>query len=100
MNHSAYLEKKAALDERSLNSRILDRVRRSIQPGWRVLDIGAGTGSMVDRFGEALTSGQYLGVDTDPVPLTFLREKLRAMGIRGATQIGRGSDPAAWHSSR
>ena len=67
-----YLAAKAAIDDRSLNPRVIEALRRNLRPvsGGRplsVIELGAGIGSTFRRLHQAgiVTSGVYMIVDLD-----------------------------------
>lgn len=55
-------------------------IAERIQPGWRVLDIGCGTGTLAVLV--AQREAQVTGVDISPVMLSVAREKVRAAGLQ------------------
>ncbi|MGY1663047.1 hypothetical protein ACI78Q_17630 [Geodermatophilus sp. SYSU D00705] len=66
--YSRYLAAKKSLDDRALNRSVLDELRRLVPPGpLRVLEIGAGLGTMVARLLEwrVVTAGEYTLLDVD-----------------------------------
>ena len=63
-----YLAAKRSVDDRALNRHVLDELRRLLPPGTpRVLEIGAGLGTMVARLLEwqVVTAGEYTLLDVD-----------------------------------
>ena len=52
-------------------------VRESVAPIKHVLDLGCGTGSLMQPFLEAFTDAEVYGIDFDPVLLPLARERLR-----------------------
>lgn len=86
--YSRYLAAKRTVDDRALNRTVLDELRRLLPPGPpRVLEIGAGLGTMVARLLEwqVLTDGEYVLLDVDPLLLrdsrTWLCAWARARGL-------------------
>jgi hypothetical protein len=86
--YSRYLAAKRTVDDRALNRPVLAELRRLLPPGpARVLEIGAGLGTMVARLLEwqVLTDGEYVLLDVDPVLLrdsrTWLCEWARARWV-------------------
>ncbi len=65
-----YLSAKQTVDDRALNAHVYETLRASLPPGpMDVLEIGAGTGAMLDRLaarGLLATGGRYTAVDADP----------------------------------
>jgi SAM-dependent methyltransferase len=67
--YSRYLTAKRTVDDRALNRHVLAELRRLLPPGaLRVLEIGAGLGTMVARLleWEVLRAGEYTLLDVDP----------------------------------
>lgn len=66
MSHVAYLEAKRPLDDRSLNRDVLDRFREELPTEPTVLEVGAGTATMVERLHEwgIIEDGTWVCVDT------------------------------------
>lgn len=83
-----YLEAKRSIDARALNRGVLDRLQselRSLASPLRVLEVGVGTGSTVERVASWDTAHEvveYTGVDLDP----DLLEAARARLLRGSAQ--------------
>jgi hypothetical protein len=66
--YTRYLAAKKSVDDRALNQHVLAELRRMLPPGEpRVLEIGAGLGTMVARLLEwrILTAGEYTLLDVD-----------------------------------
>ena len=67
--YSRYLAAKKSVDDRALNGSVLADLRRLLPAGGcRVLEIGAGLGTMVARLLEwqVITAGEYTLLDVDP----------------------------------
>ena len=86
--YSRYLAAKKSVDDRALNLHVLAELRRLVPPGApRVLEIGAGLGTMVARLleWEVLTGGEYTLLDVDPQLLQdsrgWLQEWAAARGV-------------------
>jgi SAM-dependent methyltransferase len=86
--YSRYLAAKRTVDDRALNRPVLDELRRLLPAGPpRVLEIGAGLGTMVARLLEwqVVTEGEYTLLDVDPRLLrdsrTWLLDWARARGL-------------------
>lgn len=84
-----YLEAKRSVDERALNRRVQDRLRAeldAVSDPVRVLEVGAGTGQMVERFVEWAPPAivEYTAVDVDAslaeVALENVRERAERVG--------------------
>lgn len=87
-----------ALEERNwhLQSRIelvLDTIDRYARPGGRVLDIGCGTGFLLERLAERGFSG--IGVDLSPESVEITRARLAELGVaeRLCAEVGSAYDP-------
>ncbi|NEK56543.1 hypothetical protein GCU56_01465 [Geodermatophilus sabuli] len=66
--YTRYLAAKKSVDDRALNRQVLADLRRLMPPGaGRVLEIGAGLGTMVARLLEwqVVTAGEYILLDVD-----------------------------------
>ena len=82
--YSRYLAAKRTVDDRALNRPVLAELRRLLPPGPpRVLEIGAGLGTMVARLLEwqVLTGGEYALLDVDPRLLQDSRTWLGAWAL-------------------
>ncbi|MGY1739522.1 MULTISPECIES: hypothetical protein [unclassified Blastococcus] len=67
-SYTRYLAAKRTVDDRALNRAVLDDLRRLVPPGGcRVLELGAGLGTMVARLHEwgLVTAGEYTLLDVD-----------------------------------
>jgi hypothetical protein len=91
-SYSRYLAAKRTVDDRALNRRVLADLRRLLPPGPpRVLEIGAGLGTMVARLLEwgVLAAGEYTLLDVDRRLLrdagTWLCEWADARGLAVTT---------------
>jgi SAM-dependent methyltransferase len=87
--YTRYLASKRTVDDRALNRHVLAELRRLLPPGApRVLEIGAGLGTMVARLleWEVLTGGEYTLLDVDPRLLQdsrgWLQEWAAGRGVR------------------
>ncbi len=69
-DHARYLQAKRSVDDRSLNQHVLETLRYRLdgREGLRVLEIGGGTGSMVQRVLDwnLVPGADYTLVDVDP----------------------------------
>src|SRR5215213_1373849 len=86
--YTRYLAAKKSVDDRALNRRVLDDLCRLLPAGApRVLEVGAGLGTMVARLLEwqVLSAGEYTLVDVDRQLLrdsrTWLSEWATARGV-------------------
>jgi trans-aconitate methyltransferase len=61
---------------------LVNLVRETVNPVSRVLDLGCGTGSLMQPFLEAFPETEGYGVDFDPVLLPLAQERLRSYGAR------------------
>jgi demethylmenaquinone methyltransferase/2-methoxy-6-polyprenyl-1,4-benzoquinol methylase len=57
---------------------LYDWLTAHIQPGWRVLDVGTGTGAMALRAAER--GAEVVGIDVDPMMMDLAREKAEQGG--------------------
>jgi trans-aconitate methyltransferase len=57
-------------------------VRGTVSPVKRVLDLGCGTGSVMQPFLDGFPSAEVYGIDFDPVLLPLAHERLRSCGSR------------------
>ena len=66
IDHAAYLDAKRGLDDRSLNRDVLRAFADALPPEPTVLEVGAGTGTMVQRLHEwgVINAGRWVAVDT------------------------------------
>jgi hypothetical protein len=65
-DHAAYLDAKRALDDRSVNRDVLDRFAAELPPEPEVLEVGAGTATMVERLVDwgVIEGGRWVAVDS------------------------------------
>ncbi len=61
--------------------RAYDRLTAHIEPGWRVLDLGTGTGALALRA--AARGAEVVALDVNPAMLTVARQKAEIAGIAG-----------------
>lgn len=80
-----YLNAKRTVDDRALNASVWQTMAellrdRALNQAPRVLEVGAGTGTMLQRLIEwgALKHGTYLGIDTDPESIHAALQNLPA----------------------
>src|SRR5260370_18621988 len=57
-------------------------VRETVRPVKRVLDLGCGTGSLMQPFLDAFPEAEIYGIDFDPVLLPLAQQRLRPYGAR------------------
>src|SRR3954468_16683529 len=87
--YTRYLAAKKSVDDRALNRQVLAELRRVMPTGeTRILEIGAGLGTMVARLLEwrVISAGEYTLLDVDRQLLldsrAWLREWATARGLR------------------
>src|SRR5580658_3321434 len=89
LDYARYLAAKTTVDDRALNRHVLAEMRRLMPAGApRVLEVGAGLGTMVARLMEwdVVSIGEYILLDADRQLLDDSRQWLRdwaaARGLR------------------
>jgi 2-polyprenyl-6-hydroxyphenyl methylase/3-demethylubiquinone-9 3-methyltransferase len=72
---------------------VLETIDRYARPGGRALDVGCGTGFLLERLAERGYSG--VGVDLSPRSVEHARERLREIGAEGrlTAQVGSAYEP-------
>jgi len=72
-----YLNAKKSVDDRALNQAVWAQMAAAWPHGGRVLEVGAGTGTMIARLQAAglLQKGVYTAVDADPANIAAARER-------------------------
>jgi SAM-dependent methyltransferase len=87
--YARYLAAKTTVDDRALSRPVLDELRRLVPAGApRVLEVGAGLGTMVARLLDwgVVSAGEYVLLDADRELLDYSRQWLRdwaaARGVR------------------
>jgi SAM-dependent methyltransferase len=82
-NFIRYLAAKKSVDDRALNRNVWDAMRRalpapSVNAPLRVLEVGAGIGTMIERFIEhaVLTHATYTAIDADADHIAELNRRL------------------------
>jgi SAM-dependent methyltransferase len=93
-NDVRYLHAKRSVDDRALNRPVLEQLRgllATLPPPVRVLELGAGVGTMVSRLADLgwIGRGRYTLVDRDGASLAAAAEHLRRWG--GAAARGDGA---------
>ncbi len=81
MNFKAYLAAKRTVDDRALNRRVLRRFSAELPESARILEIGAGIGTMVERLHSwdcLPRDTHYTAIDIDPETVGVARERLLA----------------------
>lgn len=73
-----YLAAKKSVDDRALNWRVWQAMAEALPAPARILEIGAGIGTMVERFEEhgLLAGREYTAVDNQPDNMTTARRRL------------------------
>ena len=86
----SYLTAKRQLDDRSIDRGLLARLRRELPTAPSILEVGAGTATMVERLYEwdVLTAGEWIALDADPSALAAGRERLLARDDTTSTPSG------------
>jgi hypothetical protein len=89
---ASYLAAKRTIDDRALNQHVLRVLQRELlqaAPVPTVLDLGAGTGAMVDRLAEwgVLTRAQYLLLDGDRALLDEAIARLTAWAVASGRTV-------------
>jgi SAM-dependent methyltransferase len=89
-DYARYLAAKTTVDDRALNRHVLDELRRLMPAGApRVLEVGAGMGTMVGRLNDwgTVVAGEYVLLDADRELLDrsrrWLSDWAAARGLRG-----------------
>jgi SAM-dependent methyltransferase len=89
-----YLASKVSVDDRSLNTHVRSELENALHArgragDLRILEIGAGIGTMVERLMSwgLLTHANYIAVDIDPDNLKSARESLRRWGSQDPFQL-------------
>jgi cyclopropane fatty-acyl-phospholipid synthase-like methyltransferase len=88
INWQHWVERWDRMQERYLVRRserielLVSLVRETVNPVRRVLDLGCGTGSLMQPFLEAFPDAEVYGIDFDPVLLPLAQERLRPHGTR------------------
>ena len=93
VDHAAYLDAKRGLDDRSLNRDVLRAFADALPPEPTVLEVGAGTGTMVQRLHEwgVIEGGQWVAIDTHEEAIRAGRRRL-ASHPDGRTDEGAADD--------
>lgn len=71
-----YLRAKRTVDDRALNRAVWDALREGLPHGAQAIEIGCGTGTMVERFqswGLVNKIAGYIGLDADPESIAAAR---------------------------
>ena len=78
--HATYLTAKRTLDDRSMNRDVLAQFAAALPPEPTILEVGAGTLTMVERLAEweVLDGGEWVAVDTHEPALRSGRARLGA----------------------
>ncbi|AZQ14421.1 class I SAM-dependent methyltransferase [Halorubrum sp. PV6] len=78
VDHATYLDAKRALDDRSLNRDVLDAFGAALPAEPTVLEVGAGTATMVERLVEwgVVDGGRWVAVDAHDAALAAGRDRL------------------------
>lgn len=91
----AYLAAKKSVDDRALNRHVWQNLVNALpsatpETPLRVLDVGAGTGVMLERMLEwkLLTDASYTAIDADPGNIKAARESLRRWANEQGLRVG------------
>ncbi len=93
-DYARYLAAKTTVDDRALNRHVLAELRHLMPAGApRVLEIGAGLGTMVARLMDwgAVSAGEYILLDADQQ----LLDQFSTVAIRLGGHAGPAQRPAA-----
>jgi len=75
-------------------------LRKSLERGGEVLDVGCGTGAWCFRVARAFPRARFRGVDADPVPLRRARGRARALGLERRVSFDAGAVEALPYHER
>lgn len=109
MDFARYLAAKKDLDSRSLNHQVWTALVAALRPDipnqpLRALELGAGTGTMIERLLERqlFAHAEYLAIDRQPENLDEARERLRSWAaIQGREFRTRGDEvEITWANNR
>ena len=78
IDHAAYLDAKRSLDDRSIDRGVLSRFAAELPPDPTILEVGAGTVTMVERLRDwgVLDGGRWVAVDAHEAALSTGRRRL------------------------
>lgn len=86
-----YLSAKRTLDDRSLNDHVRQTMLATLPTGpLAVLEVGAGTGTMIDRligYGLPGAGGRYTAIDADAANIAEAEVRLRAQSLDFAIEL-------------
>jgi|AntRauMinimDraft_4_1070384.scaffolds.fasta_scaffold03646_2 hypothetical protein len=77
VDHATYLDAKRGLDDRSLNRDVLDAFAAALPPKPTILEVGAGTATMVQRLRDwgVVEAGRWVAVDAHEPALSVGRDR-------------------------
>ena len=77
-NFQRYLSSKKTVDDRALNKDVWHALQANMPPQPRILEIGAGIGTMAERLVEkgVVHDGSYTAVDNNPANIATAKERL------------------------
>lgn len=77
-NFARYLSAKKTVDDRALNGHVWQTLRQTLPPQPRILEIGAGIGTMVERLVEQqfISAATYTAIDNQPENIATARQRL------------------------
>ncbi len=67
--------------ERRRRPALVDRIAAGVRPGGRIVDVGAGTGTLAIAISRARPDAQVIAVDGDPYALALARGKTGSSAI-------------------
>ena len=86
-----YLETKVDVDNRALNQQVWSKLSEELgkRETLRIVEVGAGIGTMVDRFLSASLFQQaaYTGLDVSPENISYARERLPSWAQKNGFQV-------------
>jgi SAM-dependent methyltransferase len=101
-----YLAAKKTVDDRSLNPRVWDCLRQAVPEcpapaPLRVLEVGCGIGTMIERLLEwgLLNQAVYTAIDAEAANLTVARERLRGLAAAPDAAPSDAAPHSASHSA-
>ncbi len=83
ISFTRYLSAKKSVDDRALNQQVWQTMAAALPPAARILEIGAGIGTMIERFWQhgLLTQASYTAIDSQPANIREAEKRL--VGING-----------------
>ena len=80
-NFPRYLAAKKTVDDRALNGQVWQALRQNLPKKPRILEVGAGIGTMIERLNEQqfITSVEYTAIDNQPENIAEARRRLATL---------------------